>query len=70
MIYYEKFKMHFDNWTVRNVDNVDVPKVKGDDIHQDFMTQLAWLRESGFVNVDVFVKYHLWCAIGGQKAGS
>lgn len=67
MIYYEKFKMHFDNWTVRNVDNVDVPKVKGDDIHQDFMSQLAWLRESGFVKVDVFIKYHLWCAIGGRK---
>lgn len=70
MPYYEKFRVHFDNWKRRNVDNVDVPKVKGDDIHQDFMVQLAWLRESGFTNVDVFIKYHLWCAIGGQKPGS
>ena len=65
--YYEKWKGHFDNWKIRNVDNVDVPKVKGDDIHQNFVVQLTWLKESGFVNVDVYVKYHLWCIIGGQK---
>jgi hypothetical protein len=35
---------------------------------------LLWLRpmtkglkEIGFINVDVFLKHHLWCAIGGQK---
>lgn len=65
--YYEKWKGHFDNWKIRNVDNVDGPKVKGDDIHQGFMTQLTWLKESGFVNVDVYIKYQLWCVIGGQK---
>lgn len=67
MPYYEKWKGHFNNWKIRNVNNVNVPKVKGDDIHQDFATQLIWLKESGFVNVDVFIKYYLWCAIGGQK---
>ncbi len=25
------------------------------------------VEEIGFINVDVFLKHHLWCAIGGQK---
>jgi hypothetical protein len=28
---------------------------------------VAWLTEIGFTQVDLFVKYHLWCIIGGQK---
>ena len=59
--------MQFDNWKVRNLDNIDVPKTKGDDIHETFTEQINWLNEIGYVNVDLFIKYHLWCLIGGQK---
>lgn len=27
------------------------------------------LAEIGFIRADVYVKYHLWCVLGGQKAG-
>jgi hypothetical protein len=65
--YYEKWKSHFDNWKLRNVVNVDVPKTKGDDIHESFVTQVDWLHEIGFAEADVYIKYHLWCAVGGRK---
>lgn len=64
---YQKWKNRFDNWELRNVVNIGKPKTKGDDIHQDFISQVNWLREIGFSKVDVFIKYHLWCAIGGRK---
>ncbi len=64
---YEILLQHFKKWKVRNIDNIDKPKSKGDDIHESFLGQLKWLEEIGFKNVDLFVKYHLWCMIGGQK---
>lgn len=57
----------FDGWKKRNVENVDQPKRPGDDIHECFLSQMEWLREIGFVRVDLFVKFQLWSAIGGQK---
>jgi tRNA (cmo5U34)-methyltransferase len=65
--YYEKWNSHFDNWKLRNIDNFSLPKYKGDDLHENFIEQLKWLDEAGFKNHDVFVKYHLWNLIGGQK---
>ena len=64
---YARWKEKFDNWELRNVVNVDEAKTKGDDIHQSFTSQVDWLRECGFENADIFIKYHLWCAIGGRK---
>lgn len=58
---------HFDRWKARNIDGFDRPKVKGDDLHETFIRQMTWLSEIGFVRVDLFVKYHLWCVVGGQK---
>ena len=43
------------------------PKTKSDDLHEDYASQLDWLHEVGFAHVDLFIKYHLWCAIGGRK---
>ena len=65
--HYDEWNKHFNGWKRRNIDNVDTPKVKGDDIHEPFDVQLKYLENAGFQNVDLFVKYHLWCAIGGQK---
>jgi hypothetical protein len=64
---YERWLAHFDNWKTRNVEHVDRPKAKGDDVHEDFGRQTEWLREVGFERADLFVKYHLWCAIGGRR---
>lgn len=64
---YEKWRFHFDQWEERNVSNFDLPKQKGDDLHEDFLTQIAWLKEIGFMDVDLFLKHHLWCVIGGKK---
>ena len=64
---YTEWNVHFTKWKERNLDCADRPKSKGDDIHESFMTQLGWLDKAGFVNVDVFVKFHLWCMMGGRK---
>jgi len=66
---YAKWQSHFDRWKHRNIERIDKPKAKGDDLHDPFTDQMAWLHEAGFANVDVFVKYHLWSVIGGQKGG-
>lgn len=64
---YRGFVNKFNGWRKRNVDNIDLPKEEGDDIHESFLTQLDCLEEIGFEEVDVFVKILLWCMIGGQK---
>ncbi len=60
---------HFEGWKRRNIERIDQPKTKGDDLHEPFVDQVQWLREIGFEGVDVFIKYHLWCVIGGKKPG-
>lgn len=65
--YYDEWKKHFNGWKKRNIDNMNSPKVKGDDIHESFEIQLGYLEKAGFRNIDLFVKFHLWCVIGGQK---
>ena len=67
---YNQFVDHFDRWKQRNIDSFDQPKVKGDDLHELFTRQMQWLKAAGFAKVDVFIKYHLWCAVGGQKPGN
>ena len=58
----------FDNWKHRNIENRGQPKVEGDDIHEGYVEQMRWLRDAGFVDVDLFVKFQLWSVIGGRKA--
>jgi tRNA (cmo5U34)-methyltransferase len=65
--YHQVWKSQIDNWALRNIDNAGQPKKKGDDIHEGFLEQLQWLKAAGFINVDLFLKYHLWSVIGGQK---
>lgn len=64
---YEHWCSHFARWKTRNIDNIDAPKQKGDDLHEPFLDQVHWLQEIGLTGADVLVKYHLWCIIGGQK---
>lgn len=64
---YDRWAAHFARWKSRNIDHAADPKQKGDDLHEPFLTQVDWLREIGFGGADLFVKYHLWCVIGGQK---
>jgi cyclopropane fatty-acyl-phospholipid synthase-like methyltransferase len=64
---YERWLSHFSRWKVRNIEHVDEPKHKGDDLHESFLTQLSWLQEIGFTGVDLFAKYQLWSIIGGRK---
>ena len=64
---YAHFCAHFENWRRRNIEGFDRPKAKGDDLHEGFLEQVSWLGEAGFDGADLFVKYHLWCLIGGRK---
>jgi tRNA (cmo5U34)-methyltransferase len=57
----------FEGWKQRNVVNAGQPKLPGDDIHDGYIQQLQWLRDSGFVDVDIFVKFQLWVGLGGRK---
>jgi SAM-dependent methyltransferase len=65
--HYEEWSHHFGGWKKRNIDQMQVPKSKGDDIHAPFLTQLSWLLDIGFRQVDLLLKYQLWCAVCGQK---
>jgi tRNA (cmo5U34)-methyltransferase len=67
MDFYLKWCSHFDRWKERNIDKYGQPKEEGDDLHDPFVNQVKWLRRAGFRYADVYVKYHLWCTIGGQK---
>ncbi len=66
--YYLKWIGYFNNWKERNIENINLPKQKGDDLHENFVNQVKWLHEIGFKNTDVYIKYHLWSIIGGQKS--
>lgn len=68
--YYERFGEHMENWRARNVVGFDHPKAKGDDLHEGFPEQVRWLQDIGYLDVDLFAKYHLWCMIGGRKPES
>jgi len=64
---YWKWQDHFRQWKIRNIGNFGQPKKKGDDIHESFLLQMAWMKEIGFQQVDLFGKIYLWCIIGGKK---
>jgi tRNA (cmo5U34)-methyltransferase len=64
---YWHWQSHFKKWKARNMNGFNLPKTKGDDIHEPFIIQMAWLREAGFIQVDLYCKIHLWCIIGGKK---
>ena len=68
----DAWQAQFRKWQVRNIDHADEPKSAGDDMHEGHLEQMRWLREIGFVEVDLFFKFQRWCAIGGRKraAGS
>ncbi len=61
------WRAHFENWKLRNIDGIDQPKTKGDDLHDPVLDQVQWLREVGYADVDLYVKYQLWCMIGGRR---
>jgi len=65
--YYDDWMLYFEKWKQRNINNVNVPKIKGDDIHESFEMQVNWLKEIGFEYTDLYIKYYLWCLIGGMK---
>ena len=67
---YDAWQAQFKNWQARNIDNAHLPKVKGDDVHEGYVEQMQWLGVAGFVDVDLFVKFQLWSAIGGRKTAT
>ncbi len=64
---YDSWQTRFAKWRMRNIDNADKPKAKGDDIHEGYVEQMQWLHAIGFESVDLFFKFQLWSAIGGHK---
>jgi SAM-dependent methyltransferase len=62
-----QWQQRFSRWAVRNVDGFGGPKEKGDDLHESFLDQVRWLEEIGFREPDLYIKYYLWCVIGGKK---
>ena len=66
---YRQLQVGMRDWKARYLDNPLSPKTKaaGDDLHDPLLHQVEWFKKCGFCQVDLFVKYHLWCLIGGQK---
>jgi tRNA (cmo5U34)-methyltransferase len=67
--YYRQLKVGLPGWKAKYLETPASPKTKaaGDDLHDPMLHQVEWLKTSGFCHVDLFVKYYLWCLIGGQK---
>ena len=65
--YYNEWNEHFNSWKERNINQIDIPKQKGDDLHESYIDQVNYLRSLGFLNADAFVKYHMWAIMGGKK---
>jgi len=57
----------FERWKQRNMADPPPVKTAGDDIHDGYVQQMRWLRQAGFVEVDLFMKFQLWSAFGGRK---
>jgi hypothetical protein len=64
---YKGWMERFEDWKKRNVDNINLPKQEGDDIHESFLMQLEWLNDAGFKETDLYCKLFLFCMIGGKK---
>ena len=65
---YQQFMKHFRKWKQRNIDGLNQPKTKGDDLHEPVIAQLDMLRDAGLEEVDVYFGYRLWHAIAGCKS--
>lgn len=65
--HHDNFLVHFKRWQDRNITGFNKLKKEGDDLHDSFTDQIQWLEDAGFINCDLFIKYHLWCVIGGMK---
>ncbi len=64
---YKDWMEKFEDWKKRNVDNINLPKQEGDDIHESYLIQLEWLNDVGFKETDLYCKLLLLCLIGGKK---
>ena len=64
---YKGYMEKIGDWKKRNIDNINLPKQEGDDIHESFLIQLNWLNDAGFKETDLYCKLFLLCMIGGKK---
>jgi tRNA (cmo5U34)-methyltransferase len=55
-------------WIDRNVTQFGQPKKSGDDIHETIVTQLSYLRSSGFTFTDCPWQTSLWAILRGIKS--
>jgi hypothetical protein len=65
--YFKLWRPFYEGWRDRTFVDNPPPLESSVDKHESFTDQIAWLAEIGFTQVDLFVKYHLWCIIGGKK---
>lgn len=59
-----------EKWCERNIERFEEPRQSGDDCHDTAETQLAMLREIGFVEVDLVWSEGLWGCLYGRKPAS
>ncbi|MCG8528232.1 MAG: class I SAM-dependent methyltransferase [Opitutales bacterium] len=65
---YERFMEFFYRWKVRNIDQRDQPKQKGDDLYQTVTEQLEMLKNVDLKRVDSYFSFRVWNAIAGRKS--
>ncbi|MBX3437215.1 MAG: class I SAM-dependent methyltransferase [Planctomycetaceae bacterium] len=55
-------------WQRRNVEQAGQPRASGDDCHETAASQLAYLRDAGFVDTAVVWQRELWSVLRGRRA--
>lgn len=55
-------------WHERNIVNFKQPRHSGDDCHEPVATQVEYLRQAGFVDVDVPWQQRMWALLRGVKS--
>jgi SAM-dependent methyltransferase len=56
-----------DAWRDKNIARFGQPKQSGDDCHETIETQLGYLAQSGFANVDCPWQRQMWAVLRGRK---
>jgi SAM-dependent methyltransferase len=61
------FRQMLDHWYDRNIRRFGEPKTSGDDCHETIDTQIGYLRDAGFEQIEVVWSKELWAVAAALK---
>ena len=64
------FRQTLDYWQDRNIHRFGEPKTSGDDCQETVATQLGYLRDAGFAQIETVWTEELWAVVSASKLTS